>query len=499
MSQATEPSPPVTPPSASSSQLSERVKSLRLGSIPPGENVGRKIISWMLGLILVGTFVFGVFTFSRSISGGAKGKGEEAKEVASTETPREDAKSSESGSANSSSSSNTASVDRSAVPSSSGIKAAKGAIAYESKGYIIPAHQILVSPKVGGMIISLNVQEGRRVNKGDILAQLESTDYRSDLDRSQATVRLARERLRELETGNRPEEISQAHEELAEAEAQLVQAELQFRRDQDLKKRNDELVTDKDLEESESRYRMQQKKVARLGFALTLMKLGPRDERLAAARAELDQAIADAAKAEWRFGNCTIRAPISGTILKKNAEEGNIVNPGAFNGSFSLCDLADLSDLEVDLNVQERDIARIHVGQKCSLSVDAYPNRFYEGYVSRLMPIADRAKGAVPVRVKVIVPPEEEGVYLKPEMGAVVRFLKDEEGAAAPEATTKPGEPTAEPATATPATQATDTSADKPATEPEPTAEPAAAAPAEKPDAAVPKRGVYSPGSTTRE
>ena len=63
--------------------------------------------------------------------------------------------------------------------------------------------------------------------------------------------------------------------------------------------------------------------------------------------------------------NCTIRAPISGTILKKNAEEGNIVNPIAFNGSFSLCDMADLSDLEVDLSIQERDIARIFPGQKC--------------------------------------------------------------------------------------------------------------------------------------
>jgi hypothetical protein len=54
---------------------------------------------------------------------------------------------------------------------------------------------------------------------------------------------------------------------------------------------------------------------------------------------------------------------------------------------------------------------------------DAWPDRVYEGYVSRLMPIADRAKAAVPVRVKVHIPPEEEGVYLKPEMGAIVTFL----------------------------------------------------------------------------
>jgi HlyD family secretion protein len=123
--------------------------------------------------------------------------------------------------------------------------------------------------------------------------------------------------------------------------------------------------------------------------------------------------------------NCTIRAPISGTILKKNAEEGNIVNPIAFNGSFSLCDLADLSDLEVELTIQERDIAKVRVNQKCQVRAEAFPDRVYEGVVSRLMPIADRAKGAIPVRVKVTVPREEEGVYLKPEMGALVSFLND--------------------------------------------------------------------------
>ena len=93
------------------------------------------------------------------------------------------------------------------------------------------------------------------------------------------------------------------------------------------------------------------------------------------------------------------------------------------NGSFSLCEMADLSDLEVDLPIQERDVARVFKGQKCKICAEAYPDRTYDGYVSRLMPIADRAKGAVPVRVKVSVPAAEEGVYLKPEMGVNVSFL----------------------------------------------------------------------------
>jgi HlyD family secretion protein len=84
--------------------------------------------------------------------------------------------------------------------------------------------------------------------------------------------------------------------------------------------------------------------------------------------------------------------------------------------------LADLSDLEVDLTVQERDISNVFKGQRCVVRSEAYPDRLYQGMVSRLMPIADRAKGAIPIRVKLTVPRDEEGVYLKPEMGAVVTF-----------------------------------------------------------------------------
>jgi multidrug resistance efflux pump len=297
----------------------------------------------------------------------------------------------------------------------------KGEIALESKGYVVPAHQILVSPKVSGMIMSLDVEEGKSVTKGDVLAVLETTDYEADVARAQATVRLQQERLRELENGNRPEEIKQAEAELGEAEATLAQLTAEFKRSTDLRRNNS--ITAQQYELAESQYKAMQQKVQRLTQALALMRLGERVERIEVAKAELAQAQADLVKSEWRLGNCTIRAPISGTILKKNAEEGNIVNPIAFNGSFSLCEMADLSDLEVALDIQERDISAIKVGQKCRVRAEAWPDRVYEGVVDRLMPIADRAKGAVPVRVKIAIPADEEGVYLKPEMGAIVTFL----------------------------------------------------------------------------
>lgn len=310
------------------------------------------------------------------------------------------------------------------TPSTSGTpkttSAPRGGIALESKGYIIPAHRIKVSPKVAGMLVELNIEEGMRVKKGEILGVLEKVEYQADLQRAEATLLLAKERHRELKNGNRPEEIQQAEAELAESKAKLKELEADERRARQLIQGGN--LTQAEFDQTLAEYNSQLKRIDRLQFALNLSKIGAREERVAQAAAEVGQAEADVMKAKWRLENCTIRAPVTGTILKKGAEEGDIVNPVAFNISASLCDMAALSDLEVELNIQERDIAKVFKGQQCKVRVEAYPDRVYEGYVARLMPIADRAKGAVPVRVKLSVPPAEEGIYLKPDMGAIVSF-----------------------------------------------------------------------------
>jgi len=294
-------------------------------------------------------------------------------------------------------------------------------VVLEAKGYIVPARQILVSPEVSGRVIELHVVEGKRVAKGEVLARLDPKDFQDDVDRARAAVEAARQRLAELEA-TRPEEMGAAQAELAEAEAQLVQLRAESRRAEELRRQN--VLSAQDWELADSRYRAMDQRVRRLRHALKLLEAS-RDKRIAAAQADVKQAEAELSKALWRLSKCTITAPISGTILKKNAEEGNLINPIAFNGSYSLCDMANLADLEVELSIPEREIAKVSLNQKCRVRAEAYPDRIYQGYVSRLMPIADRGKGAVPVRVKVLVPAEEEGVYLKPEMGAVVSFYAE--------------------------------------------------------------------------
>lgn len=304
---------------------------------------------------------------------------------------------------------------------SSSKSSAPNPIALESRGYVIAKHQVLVSPQVSGRIISLNIEEGRRVTKGDILAEVERTEYQADVEQMRGVLRRNNAELSELEAGARPQEIAGATAELQEQEEILSQLESQFKRTKEIFKSNSVSIVE--FEQTQSSYLSTRKRIEKLRQSLDMMKEGPRKERIEVARAAVVQAEANLAKSLWRLENCTLRAPISGTILKKNAEEGNLVNPVAFSGSTSVCDIADLSDLEIDLNIQERDVSRVFVDQECEIRSEAFPKRIYKGKVSRLMPIADRAKGAVPVRVAVRVPEDEEGVYLKPEMSAVVVFF----------------------------------------------------------------------------
>ncbi len=371
--------------------LSERVRSLRLPQEDRGARPRGGWLPWMLCLMCAAsTGVLGYLVWAREPAASSSLAAVEAEKPSAAPTP---------------------------APTAS-----SGNIVLDSKGYIMPVRQILVSPKVNGMMLKSYILEGKHVTKGDVLAELEDVDYRADHQRATAALELARHRLSEIET-SRPQEVGAAAAELHEARAQLAQTKSEYERCKELFQGRT-AISKQDYELAESKHLAQEQRVKRLEYAVKLMEES-RLKRIAAGKAEVSQSEADLVKAKWRLDNCIIRAPITGTILKKNAEEGNIVNSIAFNGSFSLCDLADLSDLEVELTIQERDISKVRVGQKCRVRAEAFADRVYEGSVSRLMPIADRAKGAIPVRVKVIVPREEEGVYLKPEMGALVSFLSD--------------------------------------------------------------------------
>jgi multidrug resistance efflux pump len=305
-------------------------------------------------------------------------------------------------------------------------------IALESKGYIVPISLIQVSPKISGTVMKLNIEEGKEVQKGFLLAVLEDVEYRSDFQRAQGAQKIARAKLEELRK-YRSDEILQARAELDDAITQRNQMQLRYNRYVGLKERG--AVAPEDFENAESTYKSMESRVKRIQLAYELLRKGPRDEKINAALGEIDEMDADILKTEWRFNNTKVVAPINGIILSKKTEEGNIVNPSAFsNGlSASLCEMANLYKMEVDLSIAERDISKVFKHQECRIRAEAFPNRLYTGHVSRIMPSGDRSKGAVPVRVLINFPAvdakgnplplEQQGEYLRPEMGAIVTFM----------------------------------------------------------------------------
>jgi multidrug resistance efflux pump len=312
-------------------------------------------------------------------------------------------------------------------------ESAASEITLESKGYIVPFSLVQVSPKISATVMKLYIKEGMAVNKDFVLAELEEVEYQSDLDHAIQAKEGAAARLEALQK-YRPKESTQAEAERDEAKSQNLQNKLSYVRAVELKKTGG--IAPAEYEAAESAYLASDAREKRLQIAYEFMsKKGPRDALIDAAKADWNQAEADRVKAKWRKDNTKVLAPIKGIILTKKTEEGNIVNPAAFsNGlSASLCEMADLHDLEVDLSIAERDIAKLFKDQDCRIRAEAFPNRIYTGYISRIMPMGDRSKSSVPVRVKIQfpavdakgqpLPKDEQGEYLRPEMGAIVTFL----------------------------------------------------------------------------
>jgi HlyD family secretion protein len=296
-------------------------------------------------------------------------------------------------------------------------------IVQEAGGYVVPKQRVQVSPKVGGLVKELFIEEGKFVEAGQPIAKLEVEEYLFEYRRAAALAELARAKYDEALKGNRDEEKLQAAAAEKEAEESLRQA----REELSKLKASGQATTRDELDKADSRVRIAEQKLFQQRAMNELMKKGTREERQAAAKAEHEQACADRDKAKWRLDACTVVAPISGVILEKKTELGNTVRPEAFsNGlSASVCDMADLKNLEVEVDISERDIRKIKKNQKCIIRTEAFTDKKYEGQVARIMPVASRSKASVTVRVKIMVPDDERD--LRPEMRARVQFLKDEE------------------------------------------------------------------------
>lgn len=236
-----------------------------------------------------------------------------------------------------------------------------------ASGYVVAQRQASVASKGTGRLVFLGVVEGDEVKKDQVIARLEDSDIKAQLEQAKANLKLAQA----------------------------------------------------DLFESES-YLARQKKLFKSGFT-TEEFLETAEARYQRVLANIEIAKAGVFAAEVAMENMIIRAPFNGTVLSKNADVGEIVAPlsASTTSKAAVVTIADMSSLQLEADVSESNIQRISANQNCEIILDAYPNIRYPGFIDKIVPTADRSKATVLVKVGF----KEYDYRVLPEMRAKVLFL----------------------------------------------------------------------------
>ena len=287
-------------------------------------------------------------------------------------------------------------------------------------GYVVAHHKVQVGSKIAGRVLWIGVDKGDLVRKDQVVVRLEDREYRAQYDEAIASVGSAQARLNELERGSRPEEVERARAEVTRAEAQLRADESNFKRVESLVREG--VISEQTLDDARGRFDTSRAALDSLRKTYELTQKGPRVEQIESARSEVARARAAADYAKVILDATEIRVPTSGTILERNVEQGEMVTTsfvGDRGAKSFVVTLADLSDIQVELDINQNDFNRVSPGQPCAVVTDAYPDRKYDCVVDEIAPEANRQKATVQVKVKFLKPDE----YVKPEMNARVTFL----------------------------------------------------------------------------
>jgi RND family efflux transporter MFP subunit len=260
-----------------------------------------------------------------------------------------------------------------------------------ASGYLESYRQANIGARAAGRIQSVDVEEGTKVKEGQVIAMLEHKDIEAALAAAQAS--------------------------LAQAEAQVKEQEVEVARSAKDLSRNESLRKTNALSEAEfdKIYFQHQSAVA----------------RLATLRAAVKLAEAKVSENEQFRENMIVRAPFDGTVISKDAEVGESILPGGMgeaSGRGSVVTIADLERLEVDCDVKEDYIGRVAQDSPAEVIVGAVPDRRYAARVRKVIPMGDRARATIKVKVEIL----DADARLFPEMSATVYFLP-KPGAAAQE------------------------------------------------------------------
>ncbi len=254
-----------------------------------------------------------------------------------------------------------------------------------ASGYVVARHSSDVGVKTGGRIALLRFEEGTRVRKGDVIAQIEHADVDAQLEAARRAV--------------------------AEAEAQIAQMTAQ--RDEDARNVERQRALSKDGITT-----AQSLTAAEAAHAVSVARVKSSEAAIASARARVRVT-------EEALENTNVRAPFDGVVIKKRAEVGETVSPFGVAGQATreggaIATIADLAELEVQTEVSENSVAKLTSAMPAEVKLQAYQDQSYKGRLRQIFPSADRAKAIVEVRVSIL----NADAHVKPEMTASVTFLE---------------------------------------------------------------------------
>lgn len=307
---------------------------------------------------------------------------------------------------------------------------AAGSTVLTATGYIVAHHTINVNSKVTGRLEWIGVEKGDKVKEGQVLVRLENQEFQAAYEQARGAMDNAKAYLEELQHGSRPEEIQQAQHNLDEARATAANDKITLDRTKELAASG--VISKQQLDDATAKYEADQQRMNSVQQAFAMAKIGPRSEEILRAQGALAQAQGQLDYARSQLDATVIRAPVTGTILDRTAEKGELItaqfaSAAAGGPQGSVVSLADLNDLQVELDIAQADFARLGPGQKAVVTTDTYPDKQYDGQIAQISPEANRQKATVQVKVQVLNPNKYSDVQLRPEMNATVRFLANEQ------------------------------------------------------------------------
>jgi HlyD family secretion protein len=239
----------------------------------------------------------------------------------------------------------------------------------------IEATEVNVGFKISGRVVNLPLEEGDWVEKGKTIASLDDEDLRHRLDLAQASLRAARARLNKLKAGSRPEELREAEAALRQAEFDLENKQNHYERMKALFNRG--VIPKESLDNAEAGFKISKASQARAYENYSLVKEGPRKEDIEDANAQVEQAQASLKVAETQLSYAVLSSPLSGVVLVKSAEIGEVVNPGT-----TILTLADIGNVWLKGYIPETDLGRVKWGQEVLVTTDLHPRKEYRGKIS---------------------------------------------------------------------------------------------------------------------